>query len=137
MNNTDWNNEQQGLLQVITDFLAMGHMENIVAMFKQDASCYALTGLLLQDERYVVRIGIAVLFEELKRIRPNEITQAIPSLVPLLTDNSPTLRGEAAHLLGVIGTSDALARLAALHNDPDSQVREIVADILAGSSQQL
>lgn len=112
----------------------MGHVENIVAMFKQDTSCYSLTGLLIQDERFMVRIGMAVLFKELKNIRPHEIELATPSLTPLLTSNTTYVRGEAATLLGIIGTKKALRATVALQDDPDPQVREIVADILTNST---
>jgi hypothetical protein len=45
----------------------MGHVENIVAMFKQDPRYYAWTGNLLQDERFAVRLDVSVLFEYLAR----------------------------------------------------------------------
>jgi hypothetical protein len=118
------------MLQVIGDFLELGHVENIVAMFKQDRSLYDLTGDLLRDERFTVRLGIGVLFEELALIRPTEIPLAIPSLLPLLQEQNPILRGEAANILGIIGSRDALRQLVQLKEDPDSQVREIVADII-------
>ena len=116
--------------QVIGDFLELGHVENIVAMFKQDRSLYNLTGGLLRDERYTVRLGIAVLFEELADIHPMEISLAIPSLLPLLQEQNPILRGEAATILGIIGSRDALKQLEKLKGDPDPQVREIIADII-------
>ena len=116
--------------QVIGDFLELGHVENIVAMFKQDRSLYNLTGGLLRDERYTVRLGIAVLFEELADIHPMEISLAIPSLLPLLQEQNPILRGEAATILGIIGSMDALKQLKKLEDDPDPQVREIIADII-------
>jgi HEAT repeat protein len=134
MNRKNNHHEQKELVQIITDFLEMGHVENIVAMFKQDTSCYSLTGLLIQDERFMVRIGMAVLFEELKNIRPREIELAIPSLTPLLTSKTTYVRGEAATLLGIIGTKKALRATVALQDDPDPQVREIVADILTEST---
>lgn len=118
------------IVQVICDFLELGHVENIVAMFKQDKSLYGLTGDLLRDERFTVRLGAAVLFEELASIRPRETTRAIPSLLPLLQEQNPILRGEAATILGIIGTDDAMAHLEKLKNDPDPQVREIITDIL-------
>lgn len=118
------------MLKVIGDFLELGHVENIVAMFKQDRGLYGLTGDLLRDERFTVRLGVAVLFEDLAGIRPGEVALAIPSLVPLLRENNPILRGEAATILGIIGSDDALMHLAELEDDPDSQVHEIVADIL-------
>jgi HEAT repeat protein len=118
------------ILQVIGDFLELGHVENIVAMFKQDKSLYNLSGDLLRDERFAVRLGTAVLFEELHLIQPQNIPLAIPSLLPLLQEQNPLLRGEAATILGIIDTNDAREPLAGLLNDPDSQVREIVTDIL-------
>jgi hypothetical protein len=121
---------REELLRVIGDFLEMGHVENIVAMFKKDDSHYGLTGDLLRDERFAVRLGMAVLFEELVRIRPRDTTKAIASLLPLLTETTPVLRGEAANILGIINTDEALRPLKPLRNDPDSQVAEIVGDIL-------
>ena len=118
------------LLQVIGDFLEMGHLENIVAMFKKDDSLYALTADLLRDERFAVRLGMAVLFEELVRLRPDDTPKAIASLLPLLTETVPVLRGEAANILGIISTNEALRSLKPLRNDPDPQVAEIVGDIL-------
>ena len=118
------------ILQVIGDFLELGHVENIVAMFKQDRSLYNLTGALLRDERFTVRLGIGVLFEELVLIRPKEIALAIPSLLPLLQEQKAILRGEAATILGIIGSDSALKQLVKLKDDPDSQVREIVTDII-------
>ena len=118
------------ILQVIGDFLELGHVENIVAMFKQDRSLYNLTGDLLRDERFTVRLGIAVLFEELAVIHPKDIFLAIHSLLPLLQEKNAILRGEAATILGIIGSKAALKQLLGLKDDPDSQVREIVTDIL-------
>jgi len=116
--------------QVIGDFLELGHAENIVAMFKQDRSLYNLTGDLLKDERFAVRLGIAVLFEELAASHPEDISLAIPSLLPLLHEQNPILRGEAATILGIIGSETALEQLVNLENDPDPQVREIITDII-------
>ena len=124
---------REELLQVIGDFLEMGHVENIVAMFKKDDSLFKLTGDLLRDERFAVRLGTAVLFEELVRIRPQHTPQAIPALRPLLVEPIPALRGEAANILGIIGTDEAFRSLSPLLNDPDPQVAEIVTDILEGN----
>lgn len=122
--------ETSELVSVIGDFLEMGHVENIMAMFKQDTSLYALTGILLRDQRYMVRMGMAVLFEEMKAIRPDDVLLAVPALAPLLDDETPWVRGEAATLLGIIGTTEALDLIAPLQRDSDPQVREIVHDFL-------
>ena len=123
--------ERRELLSLIGNFLEMGHADNIAAMFRQDPRLYALTGDLLRDERFVVRVGMAVLFEELAATRPGEIRLAVPVLLPLLQDQIASVRGEAATLLGIIGSPEALAAIVPLLNDPDPQVAEIVTDILA------
>lgn len=125
--------EQAELIAVIADFLEMGHVENIMAMFKQDSSLYTLSGELLRDERFMVRMGMAVLFEEMKGLRPQEVALAIPALLPVLTEETPWMRGEAVNLLGIIGTPEALAHLKTLADDPEPQIREMVQDILAAS----
>lgn len=125
------NKDNIDLVKVIGDFLELGHVENIVAMFKKDTGLYDLTGELVRDERFNVRLGTAVLFEELAGIRPDEVPLAIPALTPLLQEENPILRGEAATILGIIGTPAAFNRIEQLIGDPDPQVREVVADILA------
>lgn len=123
--------ERQELVALIGNFLEMGHADNIAAMFRQDPRLYALTGNLLRDKRFVVRVGMAVLFEELAATRPSEIHLAVPVLLPLLRDQVASIRGETATLLGIIGSPEALAAIAPLLHDPDPQVVEIVTDILA------
>lgn len=123
--------EKSELITVIADFLEMGHVENIMAMFKQDPALYALSGELLRDERFMVRMGMAVLFEEMKVLRPQEVALAIPSLLPILAEETPWMRGEAVNLLGIINTPEALGHIQALANDPEPQIREMVADILS------
>ena len=129
--------EQAELIAVIADFLEMGHVENIMAMFKQDTSLYALSGELLRDERFMVRMGMAVLFEELKQIREQEVALAIPALLPVLTEETPWMRGEAVNLLGIIGTPEALAYIKPLADDPQPQIREMVRDILQEQGERL
>ncbi len=118
------------LLAVITDFLEKGYADSIGAMFRKDPGLYRLVGLLLQDQRYMVRMGVSVLFEELAATRPDEVEAAIPVLLPLLGDGRAWVRGEAVSVLGIINTPAARAHLKSLADDPDPQVREIVADFL-------
>ena len=119
------------LKKVIADFLEMGHIENITSMFRQDSRYYAWSGDLLRDERFNVRLGMAVLFEELKEIQPQTLVQALPSLLPLLEDGNPLLRGEAVSLLALIGTPEALQHVEKMHSDPSPQVREMVKLVLS------
>lgn len=122
----------QELKKVIADFLDQGHVENIVAMFRREPKYYAWTGEILSDERFSVRLGISVLFEELRAIQPDEVTLAIPSLTTLLHAEEPLIRGEAVSVLGIIGSSEAMAAIRQLQNDPSPQVREMVQLVLEG-----
>lgn len=121
----------QELKRVIADFLDQGHVENIVAMFRREPKYYSWTGELLSDQRFAVRLGISVLFEELQVIQPEKLTLAIPSLVKLLKVEESLLRGEAISLLGIIGTKEAFSHIRRHEDDPSPQVREMVRLILA------
>jgi len=68
------------LKKVIADFLEMGHVENIVAMFRREPLYYDWIGEILDDERFAVRLGVSVLLEELKPLQPDRLALAIPSL---------------------------------------------------------
>jgi hypothetical protein len=120
----------QELKRVIADFLDQGHVENIVAMFRREPKYYSWTGDILQDGRFNVRLGISVLFEELRQIQPEKIELAIPSLLELLKKDGPLLRGEVISLLGIIGGEKALAIVRQHNDDPDPRVQEMVQLVL-------
>ena len=122
----------QELKKVIADFLDQGHVENIVAMFRREQKYYEWTGEILSDERFSVRLGVSVLFEELLQIQPEKLPMAIPSLVKLLDSENPLLRGEAVSILGLIDTEEAIAPIKLLQDDPSPQVREMVELVLKG-----
>ncbi len=119
------------LLVVIADFISMGHLENIQAMFRQDPGLYQLSGELISDERFMVRMGMVVLFEELARDNRQDLHLALPSLLPKLGHEKSFVRGDTATLLGIIGTGDARRALEELLEDDDAQVVSQIRDILA------
>ena len=119
------------LLKVMADFLEMGHVENIVEMFKQDCRYYQWVGQLLTDERFAVRLGVSVLFEYLIEERPGDVELALPSLADVLEHETPWVRGEAISVLSIIGTPQAMAIIQTMRKDPDPQVAAVVQDILA------
>jgi HEAT repeat protein len=118
------------LKEVIADFLEMGHVDNIIAMFRHDQRYYQWVGEILADERFSVRLGISVLFEELKELEPDQLRLAIPSLTQLLNTDDPLYRGEALSLLGIVCTADALELVARHLGDENPQVREMAELIL-------
>ncbi len=120
----------QELKRVIADFLDQGHVENIIAMFRREPQYYSWIGDILRDQRFSVRLGVSVLFEELQQIQPEKLTLATPSLAPLLSSEEPLLRGEAVSLLGIIGDQAALDLVRGKADDPDPRVREMVQLVL-------
>jgi hypothetical protein len=118
------------LKMVIADFLEMGHVDNIFEMFKQDTRYYDWVGELLDDERFNVRLGISVLFEELKIHCRDDIYLAVPSLCKALTTSQPHVRGEAISVLGMIGNSDAIHCVKKGLDDDSPQVQEVAKDVL-------
>ena len=118
------------LQQVIADFLALGHVDNIVAMFRQDLRYYQWTGRLLTDSRYSVRLGVSVLFEHLAALCPQDVALAIPSLAGQLDNPIDWIRGEAVSVLGLIGGEEALTLVSSHLRDPSPQVAEVAHDIL-------
>lgn len=118
------------LKRVIGDFLEMGHVENIFEMFKREPLYYTWAGELLDDERFAVRLGISVLFEELKVHHPHDLSLAVPSLLQALNSGSSHVRGEAVSVLGIIGTLEALEGVRRALDDASPQVVEIAIDVL-------
>lgn len=119
--------------KVIGDFLDMGHVENIVAMFRQESRYYGWTGEILNDPRFQVRLGVSVLFEELRAVQPDKIDLATPSLLALLHAVPPLpsyVRGEAVSVLAIIGSEAAMNAVREMAADPDPQVAEVAMDIL-------
>jgi hypothetical protein len=123
------------LLKVIADFLEMGYVENIVAMFKQEPRYYQWTGDLLSDERFAVRLGVSVLFEYLVEERPEQIELAVPSLARALRHEASWTRGEAVSVLAIINSSESRALIKTMIDDPAPEVADIAREILAEGQQ--
>jgi HEAT repeat protein len=105
-----------------------GFLENIIDMFKHDASLYTYIGELMRDERLIVRIGLSALIETLSKEDPENIIMGIPSILPLLKEQNSVLRSDAAYFLGMIGHKDALPYLRAAMHDEDETVRTIAKE---------
>lgn len=115
---------------MIADYMENAFLENIVDMFKHDSSLYAFVGDLVKDERLVVRLGTSALLETLSFEDPENISKAIPSLLPLLKNDNPLHRCDAAYLLGMIGNKDIIPYIRELKNDKDENTRIIVKEAI-------
>ena len=122
--------EIESTIKMIADHMENGFLENIIDMFKHDISYYPFIGTLMSDERMQVRIGTFALVETLIEQDMANVVKAVPGIVPLLKDPNATIRGDAAHLLGVIGHKDAVPFLMGAADDENSMVRENVKDAL-------
>ena len=114
--------------KMIADYMENGFLENIIAMFRQDKSLYPLIGGLFCDERSRVRIGATALVETLLAETPENLPAALPGITACLKNINPTIRGDAANVLGIIRHKDALPFLLEAAGDKNEMVREIVKE---------
>lgn len=117
--------QQTDLLQMISDYMENGFLENIIDMYRHDVTLYRLIGELIQDERIRVRLGVTALVEELKKIDPDHVILAQEHLLPLLHHADAVVRGDAANLVGIVGDDTSLHHLKALMEDENGNVRII------------
>ncbi len=120
--------DREATLKMIADYMENGFLDNIVDMFRHDKRYYALIGQLLGDERSRVRIGTVALVETLHSDDNEHIPGAIPGIAELLRDANPTIRGDAAYLLGIIKHRDALRFLEDAASDENDLVRETIQE---------
>jgi len=117
------------MIKMIADYMEQGFLENIIDMFKHDRSLYHYIGYLLSDERMRVRLGVVALVEELNNGYRDEIIRVIPDIAKNLKNENPTIRGDTAYLLGIIGHHDAMPYLEeARDEERNTMVREVMEE---------
>ena len=116
--------------KMIADYMENGLLDNIVDMFKNDEDLCEYAGDLLTDERMRVRIGTIALFETLGKEAPDRVKRALPSVLSLLKDQNPVIRGDAAYLLGIIGDKSVIPFLEKILDDEDANVRLVVRETI-------
>lgn len=114
--------------KLISDDLESGELEKVMTLFQYNSSLFELVGNLIQDERMKVRLGVNMVIDNFSETDITKAQLAIPSLVPLLASDNPTLRGDVADLLGIVGTEALLPVLEPLLKDENHQVAEIAFD---------
>jgi hypothetical protein len=115
---------------MLIEYMGNGFLENIIAMFKQDSSLYRFIPDLLGNENLRVRLGATALVEELVVEHRKELSAAVPGTIGLLKQESPTIRGDAASVLGIIKDASAIDALRICLHDNHPGVREIARDAL-------
>ena len=118
------------LRAMLIEYMGRGFLENIIALMKQDPATIRFIPDLIGDDAIMVRLGATALVEELVKEHRQVLEGAVPGLVKLLGHGNPTIRGDAANVLGIIGDRSALEAVRKLRTDEHPTVREIVRDIL-------
>jgi len=115
---------------MLIEYMSKGFLENIIALMKQDPSTVRFIPDLLGDDAIMVRLGATALVEELAKEHRQALAVAVPGLLALLGDENPTIRGDTANVLGIIGDRSARDALRELQKDANPAVREIAEDAL-------
>lgn len=122
--------EAPDMQKMIAEYMENGCLDNIIDMFKYDKTLYDYIPGLMTDERLRVRIGTIALLETLKKEDAENIGMAIQSLISLLKDKNPLIRGDVAYVLGLIGDRATIPLLEQLINNEDPNVRIIVREAI-------
>ena len=133
MDKEDMTENNDEINAMVLDYMEKGFLENIIDMLRHDESLYPIVIDMIRDDRMRVRLGATALVEEMVQNNPSlpgPIIQLIPSIAKLLQDKSPTVRGDAANLLDIIGHTDALPFLLEALDDENASVREIVEEAI-------
>ncbi len=115
---------------MLIDYMGRGFLENIIALFRQDSTVYRHIADMLGDANIRVRLGATALVEELAREHRRELQSAVPGVVSLLRHENPTIRGDAAAVLGIIKDETSTGALRECLQDSHPGVREAVRDAL-------
>ena len=115
---------------LLVDYMGRGFLDNIIALFRQDTSLYRFIANMLGSDNIRVRLGTTALVEALAGERRKELGAAVPGLVALLGHDNPTIRGDAAFVLGIIGDREAKEALQASLADRHAGVREAAREAL-------
>ncbi len=122
--------DQKEFTQLVADDLESGALEKVTELFRYNKTLYLIVGNLLKDERMKVRLGANMLMDELRVEKPEEVKLALPGILPLLQNQSATIRGDAADMLGMIGSDEHIGLLQKLLTDSNHQVVEIAAEAI-------
>jgi HEAT repeat protein len=116
---------------MLIDYMGRGFLDNIIALFRQDPSVYCFLADMLGNDNIRVRLGATALVEELVRGHRRELQSAVPGVVALLRHENPTIRGDAASVLGMIRDDTSAGALQECLQDSHPGVREAARDALA------
>ncbi len=122
---------EEGLAAYFLESLKNGRRAQVEKLVRAQPGRFAVLARLMADPTasMAVRLGIGAVLEEFQGTdlaRP-----MIPALADLARHADPLTRADACHYLSLIGGAEVVALLREFADDPDAQVRDVVADALA------
>ncbi len=122
----------QGLRDYLAELIDTQRLDEAVRLARRDPHLLRLAVEMIGDLETPmgVRIGIGALLEELAD-DPAALEPALEPLRALLDSGDAPVRADAAYYLGLSPDPRVRDWLDALRQDPDPEVREIVAEALA------
>ena len=130
MNMTLSNEDLKEFSSLLSQDLENGDTDKVVELFKYNKTLYETLGKMLSEGSMFVRLGVNMLLEDLSEEKPEDMKYALPQIIPLLQNENATIRGDAADIIGMIGSSEHISILKPLLEDEHSQVREIAAEAI-------
>lgn len=115
---------------LLIEYMGKGFLENIISLFRTDPSLFVHVPAMLSDENMRVRLGTAALVEEFAESHRAELAGVVPDLIRLLGHENPTIRGDAAYVLGILKDRRAVGPLQERLQDANPAVRESMKDAL-------
>ncbi|MFH2133232.1 MAG: HEAT repeat domain-containing protein [bacterium] len=122
--------DEKEFTQLIADDLESGALEKVTELFRYNKTLFLIVGNLIKDERMKVRLGANMLMDELREERPEDVKLSLPGLLPLLQNENPTIRGDTADMIGMIGSIEHISVLQELLHDSNHQVVEIASEAI-------
>ncbi len=115
---------------MLIDYMGRGFLENIAALLRQEPDLGRFIPDMISQEHLGVRLGTTALVEELSGGHREALRHAVAGLIALLKSDNPTVRGDAASLLGTIGDASATGPLKEMLQDANAAVRDVVRGAL-------
>jgi hypothetical protein len=122
---------QPGYLAVaLASMLEAGRLSEIGPLLQSEDGAAALASIM-RDGSMQQKMGLMLAVEEVLETQPHALDGAAKELIPLLSSEVVTVRGDVADLLGRIGTPGARDALSRLLQDENPDVREAAEEALS------
>ncbi|MDH5443976.1 MAG: thioredoxin family protein [Gammaproteobacteria bacterium] len=119
-----------GITDYFTQLLTEGELNTVIQAIRFSPTIIQkLIPLIESDETNInVRLGLGAILEDLDG---DPILESIlDDLIRLLEHTNSRVRGDAAHFLSFIHSNSAITALEQIHDEADSEVKEIIAESL-------